>query len=51
MKYADKLKIPFVVIIGEAEIEEGKITLKKMSTGEQEMIILEKAIEKLEKEI
>ncbi|MDR3252622.1 MAG: histidine--tRNA ligase [Tannerella sp.] len=33
--YADDKKIPFVAIAGENEINEGKITVKNMATGEQ----------------
>ena len=35
MGYADTSAIPFVAIIGESELAEGKVTLKNMSTGEQ----------------
>ena len=35
MSYADKLKIPFVVFLGEDEINKGLITVKDMSSGEQ----------------
>ena len=35
MSYADKLKIPFVALIGEDEIQEGVVSLKNMQTGEQ----------------
>lgn len=38
MSYADSNKIPFVVIAGENEIKEGKVTLKNMQTGEQKML-------------
>ena len=34
-KYADKLQIPYTVIIGDDEVKEGKITIKNMETGEQ----------------
>jgi histidyl-tRNA synthetase len=43
-KYADRLKIPFVIIIGETESKENKISLKTMSTGEQQMMSLEEAM-------
>lgn len=36
--YADDNHIPFVAIAGENEIGEGKITLKNMATGEQQLI-------------
>jgi histidyl-tRNA synthetase len=35
MSYADENKIPFVVLAGESEIAEEKLTLKNMNTGEQ----------------
>ena len=46
-KYADKLQIPYVIVIGEDEINENTVTLKDMNTGEQETISIEKVIEKL----
>ncbi|MGE3465700.1 MAG: histidine--tRNA ligase [Pyrinomonadaceae bacterium] len=38
MKYANVIGVPFVGILGESEIAEGKVTLKNMKTGEQETI-------------
>jgi len=35
MGYADNKKIPFVAIVGETEMSEGKVMLKNMKTGEQ----------------
>jgi len=35
MAYADKLKVPFAVLLGEDEIAEGKCSVKDMKTGEQ----------------
>lgn len=46
-KYADKLQIPYVAIIGEEEEKNGTVSLKNMETGEQEEISIEEAIEKL----
>lgn len=46
-KYADKLKIPYVIVIGENEIKTGKLTLKNMKTGEQKECDLEEIINKL----
>ncbi|MGN0960838.1 MAG: histidine--tRNA ligase [Christensenellales bacterium] len=34
-KYADKIKAKFVLVIGDDEINENKISIKNMSTGEQ----------------
>ena len=46
-KYADRLKIPYVIVIGEDEINSGNLTIKNMETGEQEQLPLDKIIEKL----
>ena len=35
MGYADKLAVPFAVLIGEDEIKEGVLSVKDMATGEQ----------------
>ena len=35
MAYADKLKVPFAVLLGEDEIADGKCSVKNMKTGEQ----------------
>lgn len=43
-KYADKLQIPYVIVIGEDEINTGKLTLKNMETGEQEQKTIEEII-------
>ena len=40
-KYADKLKIPYVIVVGEDEIQSGKYTLKNMETGEEQKIEFE----------
>ena len=45
MKYANAVNIPFVAIIGESELAEGKMTLKNMATGEQKLVSVEEAIE------
>lgn len=38
MGYADAKHIPFVALVGETEIAEGKLTVKNMTTGEQQMM-------------
>ena len=38
MSYANAKSIPYVSIAGENEIAQGKITLKNMVTGEQQLI-------------
>ncbi len=37
-KYADKLEIPYVIVLGEDEIKEQEITLKDMKTGQEEKL-------------
>ena len=38
MSYANAKEIPFVAIIGETEMQEGKVTIKNMTTGEQQLV-------------
>jgi len=47
MSYADTKKIPFVAIVGETEINEGKVNLKNMLTGEQKLISVDDLIENI----
>jgi len=42
-KLADQKQIPFVVTIGETEVVQGKVALKNMKTGEQQIITIEEA--------
>ncbi|PTX43265.1 histidyl-tRNA synthetase [Christiangramia gaetbulicola] len=48
MKYADKRNIPFTVLAGEEEMQDGKFTLKHMKSGEQSSLDLEGLKEKLQ---
>ena len=45
MGYADAKKIPFVALVGESEMTEGKINLKNMITGEQKPVTVQELIE------
>ena len=38
MSYANAKQIPFVALAGENEINEGKVMLKNMETGEQQLL-------------
>ncbi|MBQ9519363.1 MAG: histidine--tRNA ligase, partial [Firmicutes bacterium] len=38
MKYANKMAIPYVAIIGEDEVKDGTVTVKNMNTGEQKTV-------------
>lgn len=44
MSYANAKMIPFVAIVGENEMNEGKITLKNMATGEQSLYTPEELV-------
>lgn len=44
MGYADTKKIPYVVIVGETEMAEGKINVKNMITGEQQLLTVDELI-------
>ena len=46
-KYADKLQIPYVIVIGEDEVNSGTVTLKNMETGEQQKYLLEEVIKQI----
>ena len=48
MEYANRRSIPFVVIIGSQELEEGVATVKNMRTGEQQQLPFEKVAEALQ---
>jgi len=43
LSYADKLGVPYVILLGEDEIREGKMSLKDMRTGEQKLLTKEEA--------
>ena len=47
MAYANANQIPFVALVGENEMAEGKVTLKNMETGEQQMLESDEMIEQL----
>lgn len=40
-KYADKLKIPYVIVIGEDEIANNVVNVKNMETGEEKKVLFE----------
>lgn len=45
MSYANAKHIPYVALTGENEIKEGKVTLKNMETGEQQLVTPDELIE------
>ena len=44
MSYANAKQIPYVVLAGDNEMAAGKVTLKQMETGEQQMVSVEELI-------
>ncbi len=44
MSYADKLGVPFAVLLGEDEINAGKCSVKDMRSGEQQLLTPEEAV-------
>lgn len=48
MGYANAKQIPFVAIVGEDEMNEGKAMLKNMESGEQQLVSVEELIAKLQ---
>jgi len=51
LSYADRLRIPFVVLIGEDEINAGVVAVKNMTTGEQIKLTPAAAAEYIKAEI
>lgn len=47
MGYADKKGIPYVALVGETEMQEGILSLKDMTSGEQTNLRIEEVIAKL----
>lgn len=47
MQYANAKQVPYVVIVGETEMQEGKFTLKDMQSGEQSLLTSSELLEKL----
>ena len=47
MAYANAMRIPFVAIIGETELESGTVTLKDMEAGNQEAVALDDLVARL----
>ena len=47
MSYANAKQIPFVALAGENEMNEGKITLKNMESGQQTLVSPDELIQTL----
>ncbi|MEM4347881.1 MAG: histidine--tRNA ligase [Candidatus Altiarchaeota archaeon] len=47
LEFASSIGIPIVLIVGQKELREGKVTLRNMKTGEQKTVEIEKILEEL----
>ncbi len=47
LEYASVLGIPYVILIGEQELKQGKVKLRDMNSGKEELLNLDSAIKKL----
>ncbi len=48
-KYADRIHAKYTVVIGDNELNEGKVAIKTMATSEQRVVSIESIIEELKK--
>lgn len=44
MAYADRLGVPYVIVVGEDEISSGQYTVRNMSTGEQNKLTIDQIV-------
>ena len=44
MSYANAKQVPYVALAGENEMAEGKLTLKNMQTGDQQLVTIDELI-------
>jgi histidyl-tRNA synthetase len=47
LTYANSMKIPYVVIVGEQELKQDKVKLRDMKSGKEEMLSIKEVIDKL----
>lgn len=50
LSYADHLNVEKVILVGERDLKDGKVTIKDMKTGSQELVEIDKIIEYLKEE-
>ncbi|QIB69454.1 histidine--tRNA ligase [Aminipila butyrica] len=48
-KYADRIRAKYTVVIGDNELQEGRLALKNMATSEQRQVPMDQIIEELKK--
>ena len=50
MNYANNIKVPKIIIVGAKDLEEGKVTVKDMVSGDQELVDIENIVTYLKEE-
>lgn len=50
LSYADHLNVEKVILVGERDLKDGKVTIKDMKTGSQKLVEIDKIIEYLKEE-
>lgn len=50
MNYADKIKVPKIIIIGKNDLDEGKVTIKDMESGSQDLVDIGSIVSYLKEE-
>ncbi len=50
MNYADKIKVPKIIIIGKNDLDEGKVTIKDMKSGSQDLVDIGSIVSYLKEE-
>jgi histidyl-tRNA synthetase len=48
LNYANSLKIPFVILVGETELKQNKVKLRDMQSGEEKLLTIKEAIKLLQ---
>jgi histidyl-tRNA synthetase len=51
LEYANTLGIPYVVIVGQRELEEKKVVLRDMESGEETKVAIDKIVSKIQEEL
>jgi histidyl-tRNA synthetase len=47
LSYADSIHASFAVLVGKNEVEEGKVTLRNLESGQQEKVGVEECVERI----
>jgi histidyl-tRNA synthetase len=47
LQYASAMGIPYVLLIGEEEVKQGKVMMRDMESGEQKLVTVKEASKKI----